>query len=383
MEKRGLLSTLLVFMCVGLTSGFSGDQKGPNFENAMNTNHPEMLLALEGMVHKLIEARTNDSRVWKEIEFLESEVNLLRNELNGLRENLKSCRESQNVQRAAENDHVTLKWMQSSVKELQTEVTELAQVATQDRELWRSSIQAWTGNQSNLAREIDVLNHEVITLKVANERAIAKTENSNYVANPTEAQHDHKPCGKHNHHHHHHHHLKPHRDHHRNHSHLCGIHRVYKIRSKKQISRYFNEFSETVSSLSEAQMEQQRVLKILSNRLDYLNETHRSEKESKARAEKYLFQDVYTKISNLDEQIQNGTKMEKQAPKSHESHQTLRHQMESISKEQKNLEFSIAQTSRLLTHDLEDLRTEQLRLWNTLANSGANPQSKEKRPLAK
>eukprot|EP00094_Tigriopus_californicus_P000404 TCALIF_00393-PA protein Name:"Protein of unknown function" AED:0.08 eAED:0.08 QI:106/0.5/1/1/0.5/0.66/3/240/302 len=302
MEKRGLLSTLLVFMCVGLTSGFSGDQKGPNFENAMNTNHPEMLLALEGMVHKLIEARTNDSRVWKEIEFLESEVNLLRNELNGLRENLKSCRESQNVQRAAENDHVTLKWMQSSVKELQTEVTELAQVATQDRELWRSSIQAWTGNQSNLAREIDVLNHEVITLKVANERAIAKTENSNYVANPTEAQ---------------------------------------------------------------------------------LNETHRSEKESKARAEKYLFQDVYTKISNLDEQIQNGTKMEKQAPKSHESHQTLRHQMESISKEQKNLEFSIAQTSRLLTHDLEDLRTEQLRLWNTLANSGANPQSKEKRPLAK
>lgn len=181
MEKSGLFS-LLVFLCVNLTSGLRADQKGSNFENAMNTNHPEMLVALEGMVHKLIEARTNDSNVWKEIDFLESEVNLLRVELNSLRENLKSCQESQNAQRAAENDHVTLKWMQSTVKEIQAEMTELAQVATQDRELWRSSIQAWQGNQSNLDREIKALNHEVITLRVADELAIANSEDSNNAA---------------------------------------------------------------------------------------------------------------------------------------------------------------------------------------------------------
>lgn len=373
MEKSGLFS-LLVFLCVNLTSGLRADQKGSNFENAMNTNHPEMLVALEGMVHKLIEARTNDSNVWKEIDFLESEVNLLRVELNSLRENLKSCQESQNAQRAAENDHVTLKWMQSTVKEIQAEMTELAQVATQDRELWRSSIQAWQGNQSNLDREIKALNHEVITLRVADELAIANSEDSNNAAKSNAKQVDHKP------------HRNLHHKHHWNHR-LCHLNlrqfhclpRKFKIRSKKQISRYFNKFAEITSSLSEAQMEHQKNLKILSNRLDHVNETRWSEMESKARAEKYLFRDIYTKISNLDEQIQNGTKaaMMKQATESHERDQSLRNQITSICKEQENLEFSLAQTNRLLRHDLDELRTEHLKLWNILAKSGTNPKIEE------
>lgn len=71
--------------------------------------------------------------------------------------------------------------------------------------------------------------------------------------------------------------------------------------------------------------------------------------ESKARAEKYLFRDIYTKISNLDEQIQNGTKaaMMKQATESHERDQSLRNQITSICKEQVGRFVSIRNITRV------------------------------------